>query len=420
MVSLRTSSASCSARPAGRRTRAALVILTALLVGCAHPDVHAAAPLSRPSSLPELWIGIDKNPAASDLAFVASHYRVAILNAWNTDALAQLKSLNPRLTVLVYKDLMSTRSYPGAYDAKAGTDAARLPTGLGYGYANREHPGWFATDRSGRRVEWQRYPGHWQMAVWKPGYQRAWANHVAHEVVGTQWDGVFADNDVTTLSYLAPGVTLSGGHNSDLQAGNVSTIKQLANAFVGTGKLVVPNVTDGRLHPGFWNQSAVGGGAFDEQFLHFGNSPSSGYVGDWPNAGWKAQESEVAHRGLMMVHTNSTAATTTMYGYASFLIAGGGRGAFSATPQGSYYTTALEPEQTWKPGKPTHAAVAVGAGWVRPFTRIYVAVDPSDTKSVTVHLPIGLVDSSGKPVGSSVKLRPHQGAVYRRLVTITQ
>src|SRR5262245_39741682 len=61
-----------------------------------------------------LWYAIGDRPTDREIEAAASRYGVVVLNSWEVDALQQLKELNPDVTVLVYKDLSSTRDYAGA------------------------------------------------------------------------------------------------------------------------------------------------------------------------------------------------------------------------------------------------------------------------------------------------------------------
>jgi hypothetical protein len=131
------------------------------------PSVEGSAELPS-TQLPApgaLWMAIGQTPTAGQIRALAPRYAVVVLNAWALDAKTLIRQINPKMIVLVYKDLSSTRSYSGAVDA--GHDALLLPSGVGYVEAS-SHPTWFATDAAGHRIQWGPYPGHWQMSVWLP------------------------------------------------------------------------------------------------------------------------------------------------------------------------------------------------------------------------------------------------------------
>ena len=360
---------------------------------------------------PALWLEFH-TPTETEVRFAADHYRVAVLNPWETATLHELKTLNPSMIVLAYKDLMSARDYAGAYDASTGLDASILPAGVGYAEA-LANPIWFLTDANGSRVEWAPYPNHWQMRVWNPEYQDQWVENVKREIVGSEWDGVLADNATPTLTYyLPPGTTVPSDTDANLRAGIRALVRKAADAFASSGKLFVPNVSDGRITPNWWADLTIGGGGFEEQFMHWGTSSTSGYVGDWQTGGWSAQAAEMSGPGLYLAHTTSTDPASSLYGYASFLIAGGGRGAFAATGP-SYSGTPLLPEQQWNPGEPIVAAERTGVSWTRSFTHVFAAVNPSDATFAVLNVPSGLVDAGDRPVASPIRLGPHSGVVYR-------
>lgn len=206
------------------------------------------------------WYGIGKTPTATDINNAAKRYAVVVLNAWETAAMRKIKALNPSVKVLVYKCLSSTRSYSGAVDN--GKDAEYLPAGLGY-VASR--PEWFAVDTAGKRIEWDGYPGHWQMAVWDPAYQQAWIAAVGAEVTREGWDGVLADNDMNSLRWYSPllfkGTTSASVTDLKLRDGLAVLLGRARQALADAGKLFIPNISESHVRPGRWTAhcGAVGG-----------------------------------------------------------------------------------------------------------------------------------------------------------------
>jgi hypothetical protein len=346
---------------------------------------------------PALWLRYNSTPTESELQFAATHYRVAVFNAWETKALKRLKELNPAVTVLVYKDLSSTRSYA----VRGGKDDALLPTGVGYAAADKTNPEWFATDTQGRRVAWTPYAGHWQMAVWDASYQQAWAANVTAEVVANGWDGVLADNAMSTLSWYNSNPLAGGRTDADLRAGLGGLIDRAGATLRAQGKSLVPNISDGRLDLSRWSRWASYGGGLEEQFVHWGADDKSGYLDDWGPTGWRDQVAELgAPLGLAVTKASASDARSFRYGLASFWIGGGGNGAFTAVQQDAYDATPWRAEQGVDLGTPTAAARKVGSVWLRPFTHGLAVVNPNKD-SAAVQLPAGLVDVNGAPVTSS-------------------
>jgi hypothetical protein len=400
-------------RPVVRRVAA--VAVAALLAGAAATAGSTSAGASAPAPAvgvvnpPALWMQLNETPTEAQLQFAAKHYRVAVFNAWQLPALKRLKELNPAITVLVYKCLSSTRSYRGAH--AGGVDAPLLPTGVGYGEAA---PEWFATDTAGQRIEWGPYPGHWQMAMWDPAYQDRWVQNVTREVVANGWDGVLADNAFTTLKYYTSAQLSGGRTDADLRSAVEALVAKAGTSLRGNGKLLVPNISDARLHAGRWDRLSAYGGGFEEQFLHWGSDPATGYVGDWRSGGWSVQAAQITSAGLPLARTSAgpNDVRPYRYGLASFWIAGGGKGAFTAVLPDQYGGTPLRTEQTWDLGAPLSGPVRVGTAWTRTFAGGFVAANPSETTPAVVTVPPGMVDADGA-AGGTLTLPPLTGVLYR-------
>lgn len=365
---------------------------------------------------PALWYKTDGSPTDAQIAYAATHYSVVVLNAWETRAMRAIKAANPTITVLAYKCLSSTRSYSGAVDS--GRDAAILPSGVGYIEAQSQHPEWFALSTSGQRVQWGPYPGHWQMAVWDPAYQARWAQNVTAEIVANGWDGVMADNALTTLKWYSSATLAGAPTDALLQAGERGLIATAAASLHAAGKLLVPNIGESRLYPGLWaDWTGLADGGMEESYVHMDDDPASGFLWDWGSSGWRAQQANAATPGLFLAVTRWVPGDTRSmrYGLASFLAATGGRGAWQAGTD--YDSTPWQAEQGWVMGSPVTAMTKVGGAYTRQFTSGFVAVNPSQT-SQTVAVPSGMADASGA-TPSSVTLAPMTGAIYRTVATST-
>jgi hypothetical protein len=216
-----------------------------------------------------LWYGIGDRPTDEELQAAVGRYGVVVLNAWEVEAMQRLKELDPTITVLVYKDFSSTRNYEGALGPDGG-DAELLPTGLGFAQTQAEHPDWFATDTGGNLIEWGGYAGHWQMTVWDPAYQEAWATAVTQEVTEAGWDGVFADNDYASLNFYSDAVLAGTADQEEtdqqIRDGLDQLVTTAGEALAAQDKILVPNVSEHRLYPGRWTEHSRFGGAMDENF----------------------------------------------------------------------------------------------------------------------------------------------------------
>ncbi|CEA09654.1 hypothetical protein BN1051_03026 [Arthrobacter saudimassiliensis] len=350
------------------------------------------------------WIRYGGPLQPGELDFAAAHYRAAILQPWETDAARELKRLRPDMTVLCYKCLSSTRSYePGPV----------YSSGVSFAEAEADDGGWFATRLDGTRIEWERYPGHWQMRVWDPGYRRRWVENVTAELRGSPFDGVMADNDVFDDYY---GLRLPITGAADM-AGIRSAVGELVHAagaaLNAVGKLLVPNIAESRREPGRWNAHAAYGGGFEEVWL--GYSPV--HLFDPVTA--EAQLPQAAGPGLSILrvptdgddrHPNVT------YGLSAFWIFGGGRGAYSATAHDDYSRLQHAPELDWQLGGPRAAPQGRGHTWWREFDAGFAAVNfnRDGRRRRKVRVPAGMVDAAGRPAPSSVVLPAQRGVIFRR------
>ncbi len=357
---------------------------------------------------PAMWVSTSKTPTDDEIQFAATHYRVAIFNAWETEAAKKLHQLNPNVIVLAYQDLSSARSYV--------TDDNLNPTGVSYSQAEK-NPSWFATDSGGGRIQWGGYGGHWQMTIWDPSYQTTWVNNVTNRIVNSPFDGVLADNALDTLRWYFGGQLSGGKTDADVRSGTLQLIGKAADALHAKGKLFIPNIADGRLDPAFWDQivKAAGGGE-EEMFLHWDDDPNTGFVEDWDKQGWDDQVNNIGQPGLILVRTNAAADDDRAYrlGLASFWISGSAqRGVYTSTTHDGYQGTPFRAEQAWNLGDPTGGIQRNGTIRYRSFTSGFAAANPSASTTQTIPVPAGMVDGDGKPV-TSVTLGPHAGALFRK------
>lgn len=339
------------------------------------------------------WYGIGKAPSSAEVEFAARHYDLVVLNAWETAAQRRLRVLNPSIKVLVYKDFSSTRNYPGTVDG--GTDAALLPTGVGYVASHRD---WFAVDTEGRRIEWEGYPRHWQMAVWHPAYQRAWASAVTAEVLRNGWDGVLADNDVNTLRWYSPAVIAgtadSAATDRLLRDGLDGLLTAAGESLRRAGKLLIPNLSESRLRPGRWTAHSRFGGALEEIFaLRQDTTGILTFQGDqWPEL--RAQAALGESWLLLMTHASDDRAQRV--GYATAALLAGPRTLWSMSSTGNYTRADWSRYQDAALGHVTGPARQQTSGvWTRSFTNGWVAVNPTTvTKRVTPPQAMVTVDGA--------------------------
>ncbi|MFI6099328.1 putative glycoside hydrolase family 15 protein [Lentzea sp. NPDC051213] len=374
------------------------------LVAPPDPSI-VAGPQPKPLAPCAWWYAIGAKPSALQLRFAAEHYSLVVLNAWETAALKRLKQLNPKVKVLVYKDFSSTRNYPGTVDN--GVDAKYLPTGLGYVAAEKAHLDWFAVDAKDQRIEWQGYEKHWQMAVWKPEYQRAWTTAVVDEVVREGWDGVLADNDFSSLRFYSSAV-LKGTADATatdrlLRDGFDEFLGIAGDALHKAGKMLVPNVSESHLRPGRWTAHSRYDGAMEENF-GLRDDGGSGELLTFRGNEWKELRAQAAlGESWLLLVTHTASPREERVGYATAALLAGPHTCWNgATPD--YRNPAWSPYQEAGLGEAVETANRLPNGlWTRGFTNGWVVVNPT-AKPIQVTPPPGLVDIAGAAVPGPLEL----------------
>lgn len=349
------------------------------------------------------WIRYGDPIRPEQIDFAAQHYRAAILQPWELEAARELKTRNPQMTVLCYKCLSSTRSYePGPI----------YSSGVAHAEAEGEGGLWFARRLDGRRVEWQRYGGHWQMTVWDPEYRRRWVDNVVSELVDSPFDGVMADNDVFG-DYYGLDLPLHGVESmAEIRGALGQLVAAAGTALQAEGRILIPNIAESRRIKGRWQEHARWGGGFEEVWL--GYSPTDLFDPDTA----EDQLPQAAGPGLsiLRVPTDGTDLHPNfMYGLAAFWIFGEGRGAYSATGHDDYSKLQHVPELDYDLGAPVEEPRRRGSTWWRRFEDGFAAVNfnQDGRRRRRVGLPPGLVDADGRPAARSVVLEPHRGVVLR-------
>jgi hypothetical protein len=388
---------------------AALVLVTSCTPGWA---TNTSAPPPRPLAPCAWWYGIGEPPTTAELELAAKRYDVVVLNATETAAMRTLRQLNPKIKVLVYKDLSSTRNYPGAVNGN--TDATWLPSGIGYYAAQNQHPDWFALDATGARIEWRGYPKHWQMTVWTTAYQQAWTTAVTDEVTREGWDGVLADNDFNSLSHYSSAI-LAGTANAEetdrrLRDGLDAFLTMAGEALDKAGKMFVPNVSETRLIPGRWTAHSRFNGAMEENF-GFRDDGGTGELLTFQGNEWKELRAQAAlGESWLLLLTRTRDAREERAGYASAALLAGPYTCWTPATTSTYLNPEWSTLQDSGLGEAVDAATRQPSGvWTRQFTGGWVAVNPT-AATVSVTPPAGLVDPAGNPV-SQVDLPAADGAV---------
>lgn len=349
------------------------------------------------------WIRYGEPVSEEQADFAAEHYSVAILQPWETAVADRLKSSG--LTTLCYKCLSSTRSYESG---------PIVSSGVSHDEAEEVGEEWFAHRLDGHtRIEWARYGGHWQMAVWNDEYRARWCDNVVDELEDSVWDGVMADNDVYD-DYYALNPPIEGGRvMADLRSALDEFVAMAGERLNRIGKILVPNIAEARREQGRWHRHARYGGGFEEVWLAY---EADRYLD--PSSALD-QVDEIRGPGLSIVRTASDGTNTHpnfKYGLAAFWVFGGREhGAFAATAHDGYSTTPYIPELDWDLGEPLGDASRRGNSWTRTFANGWAAVNMNtNPRRKTRHeVPEGLSGVDGQPAPRHVTLGAHTGALYR-------
>ncbi len=338
-----------------------------------------------------------------------SRYRYVGMNAWHQGRIGPLKSENPAVKALVYKDMASTRS-----DSCGGLIAA----GVDYCWANGNRPDWFTLDGAGNRIEWAGYPGVWQMDVGNEAYQDAWSENVIAELRSNGWAGVVIDNaNVDESGYMGGKTMREYPTQPAYQAATRSFLARVCPRVIAAGFLCLPNI---QAHPVLanarlwadWIQFTSGGTR--EYWTKWG-SGSDGRFGDGGWSDLQAVFSTVQEEGkifLPVTYAPLDDAQSIRYARASFLLRwDGGQSAFVFAPS-------VEAQDPWSPewttdvGTPLRPPTQVGSAWLRSFSGGVVVVNPSQSTGATVDLGGSHVLPDGAVV-TSVALAPMSGLVLR-------
>jgi hypothetical protein len=350
------------------------------------------------------WLRYGDPIGEDEIRFALDHYRVAVLQPWETETLGRLKSERPDMTVLCYKCLSSVRGYE---------TGPIISSGVAYGEAEENGEHWFAHRADGTtRIGWEHYDDHWQMAVWEDEYRERWCDNVADELEESAWDGVLADNDVYDDYYgLRP--PMEGGRvMADIREALDRFVTEAGTRLNGMDKILVPNIAESHREPDRWPRHAAFGGGYEEVWLAYGPDdyldPETSLL----------QTGEVEGPGLTIMRVASDGTDqhpNFLYGLAAFWVFGGGKGgAITATAHDGYSSTPYIPALDVDLGSPTEEPRRKGNAWSRSFSHGWAAVNFNTNRRRTVNFqpPSGLVDTNGQPAPSSVKLAPHEGVLF--------
>jgi len=341
-----------------------------------------------------------------------ARFGYALLQASEIERRKTLKDANPGLKLLAYKNLAATMSWA----VKDGVDEELLPTGVGFAFAEKEHPDWFLKDDKGQRVESCEAQGRWLMDVGDAEYQTAWLEKVAAELKANGWDGVFMDDANASPARHLCGRTLAKyGTDAAYAAAVDAFLAKVGPALQERGLLAVTNVrvtpdAAGRTLFTRWLQHSSGVAV--EGWTKSGRETSGHLAGDaWSFQQELLRETERANKIFLALTQGPDAdRRSRRYARSSFLLAwGGGASALVYIPEGT--TDGWSPESAVEVGTPFGEPYRAGTAWRRDFTGGTVVVNPTATP-VTVKLGDTFMTPSGEAL-STVTLEGSSGVVLR-------
>ncbi|HEU5037920.1 MAG TPA: putative glycoside hydrolase [Nocardioides sp.] len=389
----------------------ALVCLGALLVTSAvGADRDAPEPVAarvdapRSSGILTLDAGdIDATPGAWKGSWL-------VLQSWEYARIPALKAQNPRLRILMYKDVSATR--------KDSHETGLFSTGVSFREAAAND--WLLTDGAGRPLEWSDWTGLYPADVGNNGYQRRWGDNVLAELRAHDWDGVLMDDTLTYLSHSTVGGRVSTQIPDDgaMYDATESFLARVDRRIQQAGFLAVPNLTVE------WNTwrgvledwTPYVSGWENEYFVKWGlDRAGARFVGpDWQ---WKTDLAAwCADRDvplLAVTYSNRDDVAAQLYHRATWLLTWNGRtGASIFVPEESdvdHWTSAATVE-IGTPAERRHLVGNTGV-WRRDYSGGTVLVNPG-SQARQVRVGRGYERLGGRAV-SGVRVPPLSGVILR-------
>lgn len=305
-------------------------------------------------------------------------------------AIPVLKRYNPDLKAFMYRELFCVLRQETLLEESVGR----------YDWINANHPEWFQRDTAGRRVEVPDYPGRWMMDVGNEEWQAFWIHETLQDVIEGGWDGVFADDALTTITahHLPP---LAGyPDDASLQQAMSAFLARAHAAFQQAGKFLVANVSGSDHYPGLWERWLdVTDGLMEEHFAGEGWT----WGPDVATQQLAAMRSAAEHDKWMLCLTYGSWGDKERMesSLAAYLIGAGPRTYWSYRPVEQTETVDWPAAWSVQMGRPLGPATADGSLWQRRFEQALVLVN-AGAEPRRAQTPCGWVE-----------LGPRQGRVIQ-------
>jgi hypothetical protein len=352
-------------------------------------------------------VAIDSAATTADFSKTAPRNTIVILQEYQTPLMKRLKAANPKLKVLMYKNLMgmSARQPSGFTSAGVPTQEADA------------NPEWYLLNSSGRRFTSRNYDWIWIADVGSASYQQRWAGNVLSDIAKGGWDGVFMDDANPDMTWHYD-VSKMGKYSTKAawQAATRSALVSIGASFRAAGKLVIANFSSSKQYPAVVQDwfSLVDGG-MNEQFVKWGTT--SGAETYDPPADWELQlqamkDAEAAGKYYLGIsHSTPTDRAAARYGYATTLLAGEGHAQFAFHTD--YTNEHWFEEYDYAIGSPAAPEAKEASGvHRRKFTNGLVLVNPT-AGAVKVDFG-GRYTGSGLTNASGTTLQARSGLVLTR------
>ncbi|MEP6909245.1 MAG: putative glycoside hydrolase [Actinomycetota bacterium] len=396
-----------------RRTMLAFVALALPLVG----GVQAAG--GRVTTAPAPSTGALRIcSGCANYLNTPGRYSYVVLHSWEAGRIPALKAANPAIKVLLYKDAAASVSYA----CHNGVDDAKLPAGVGYCWANANHPDWFLADTTGARIEFCDFAGAWQMDVGSAAYQQQWLDNVLADLHSAAWDGVMLDDVNQSETWHLCGRTMARYPAATYAAATESFLARVGPGLHNAGYLAMPNIA----LDDWWTQEGLSrwdrwvsysSGAVQEYFSKWGHGTGRWLTDDGTHNDWSGRQAlftrtEGAGKPFVgITYAPSDDVQSMRYARASFLLDwDGGSSALVFEPTTPEAQDPYFAEWATDLGTPTESRLKIGVVWKRAYTSGIVVLNPSPSSTQTVDLGASYILPNGS-TGSTVTVGPIQAVV---------
>ena len=332
----------------------------------------------------------------------ANRYQVMVLQTPNTSLVASLHKANPRLKILMYQDMLVSRS-----DDLSGntvcTDYATDPSS------------WFIKSQNGSRILLPGSKTSYLMDPGASGYQQACMQHALALAQAGGFDGVFFDGVASLLTLELPSGTTSPKYptSSSWQSAMLSFLTYAGASAHAQHKLVVGAIAASTVSKGLWAQWTTPLDGSEEESFTDGGPGTAQQIPFWSqklaNVAWSE-----AHGKYAILHSYNTTVAGNTYGLASMMLVAGGYSSYSVSNANYGASEAWYPEYTTAQqlGAPSGAYRQLSSNgvYVRKFANGIVLVNPTSRTIGTFSLG-GTYSGSGYSNIKAVSMGPTSGLI---------